>query len=487
MIVGMQALTIAASVSANCCVFNPPGILAIHPHAIGASYEAIAPQNAAEAPKASPLAVVSIRGPLMHHTGKFDSYDAIKMRVRAALDIDAVRYVLLSIDSPGGLLAGCLDCVQELRAMALAAGKRLFTYIDSMAASAAYALALAGERIYVPKTGIVGSVGIIEDLADMSEADAKMGVKHHVIYSGARKADQNPHVVKSEAMVQAFQSEVDYMASLFFDTVAEYRPSLKSESVRNLQAGTLVGQQAIDAGLADVLMTEDEVVALLSSPQFEASLTQPPAEAPKKEGSKSMGFAEAMSAIQAVVDDANSTDEEKATARKMIAACNSAPKAAEGEPPPKKEGEEPPPKKEEPDGDEGKNAMISATNKAIDAARSALLATRGDFTPEQVKTLRGAELSLVEDAVRNWPRNAPGPVAQAVAALGVVPQTQPAKPEATDPTKEPMTEQAQALMANLMANSTDVPKMFKDAEGYHCVRAITPKEQSDYMSRRFGL
>jgi hypothetical protein len=135
-----------------------------------------------------------------------------------------------------------------------------------------------------------------------------------------------------------------------------------------------------------------------------------------REERKPMGFAEAMAAVQAVVDDEGTTPEDKEKARKCIAAMNSAPKAdSDGD-------KEEPTKHQEPDGDEkkdeaeGKKALRVAA-KAEDYARAALLATRSDFTPEQVKTLEKASFEMVREAVLTWPRaKASSAVSDALAA-----------------------------------------------------------------------
>jgi hypothetical protein len=116
-----------------------------------------------------------------------------------------------------------------------------------------------------------------------------------------------------------------------------------------------------------------------------------------------MGFAEAMAAIQAVVDDEGTTPEDKEKARKMIGACSSAPRAEAEDT--DKDGEQPT-EHQEPDGDEKKDEAKKALRIAGNAeqyARAALLATRKDFSPEQVRTLEKLPFDAVRDAVTNWP------------------------------------------------------------------------------------
>lgn len=465
-------------------MWRPQGMLAVHPQAIGGMHPLLEMPDAIPLTLHGQVAVIGVRGPLMHHADYgCASYDGLKSRVAEALATPA-PYLLLSIDSPGGLLAGCLDCVSEVRAMVAAAGKRIFAYVDSMSASAAYALCLIGERVFVPVTGQVGSIGVIETLVDCTAADASAGVRFHVITSGARKADSHPHVPKTEGALQAYQDDVDRMAAIFFDAVATYRPGVNSDSVRALQAGVLVGAEAIAAGLADQIATEDEVVALLNSGQIDIQPQQEPAP-------KMANFSDAVASLQSVIDDESSTPEDKEKARKMIMSAAAAPKAedkpAEPDGDEKKPEEKPEAKAEhkEPDGDEGKQASLS-TSRFIDIARTTLLATRQDFTTQQLATLRRAPLDLVEDAVRTWPRNAaPGPVAQAQAALQAQATLQPAATPADGAPKGEMSLLEQSMLAKF--GNGDTRTKYEDEQGYLCTPACTPAQQQALLARRMGI
>jgi ClpP class serine protease len=467
-------------------IWRPDGMLAVHPQAIGA----LVPVR--ELPDAMPLAVrgnvavIGVRGPLMHHTDYgCASYDGLKSRVAEALATPA-QYLLLSIDSPGGLLAGCLDCVTEVRAMVAAAGKRIFSYVDSMSCSAAYGLCLIGERVYVPVTGVVGSIGVIETLVDCTKADAAMGLRFSVVTSGERKADSNPHAPISEGTLAAYQADVDRMAGIFFDTVAQYRPGVNRDSVRALQAGVLVGADAIAVGLADETATEDEVVALLNSGRIDVQTLVEPAP-------KMANFADAVASLQSVIDDESTTDEDKAKARKMIIAASAASKA-EGDEPDGDEGKKDEPKDEpeakaehaEPDGDEGKKAS-RGEQRFLDIARTTMLASRPDFTSQQIATLRRAPLALVEDAVRNWPRNpAPGPVAQAMAAQGTKATVQPeTTPTEADPAKGPMSDYERNQLARF--GGGDNRTKYESTDGYFCTPSCTVEQQQNLIARKMGL
>src|SRR4051812_16514999 len=100
--------------------YREQGLLALARQAWGMSFDARGDGSLVE--HRDGIAVVSIRGPLMHHSHYWcDSYDAIKERVLEALS-SSPRAIVLSIDSPGGLVSGCFDTANEIRAAAAAAG-----------------------------------------------------------------------------------------------------------------------------------------------------------------------------------------------------------------------------------------------------------------------------------------------------------------------------------------------------------------------------
>jgi ClpP class serine protease len=398
--------------------YSPRGLLALEPSALGLEFEIPEPRDL----QSGNVAVVSVVGPLVHHEHPvFPSYDGVKARVAAALASPA-KCVLLSIDSPGGDLAGCLDCPTELRAMAEATGKPIYAYVDACTTSAAYALAMAASKIFIPTAGVVGSIGVISTLIDTTVADAAQGVRVTLVTSGARKADGNPHVVKSDATIAVEQSKVNAFAGKFFDLVSSVR-GIPVEQIRGYEAGLFIGEQAIAAGLADQIATFDQVLALLSSASAEL---QPAAVAATQAGDEPQGdqMEEALKALRALADDESKPEEMRAKARKAIAAIETEePKEeeakAESEEPVKEE--EPKEEKEE----EKAQAVAVPSIAAVVAASQAefekqqLIAARADLPVETRLALSKAPLENVRAVLKTLPKLAAGPVSGARAAAEV--------------------------------------------------------------------
>lgn len=199
------------------------------------------------------VAVVRITGPLEHHACWYsDSYDAICERFDAALEAKP-KAILLVIDSPGGLVAGCFELATHMRDACAAASVPLYAYAEGMCCSAAYLLACSAQKIGASKSSMVGSIGVIDCLVDATAIDEMWGVKYRLITSGERKADGNPHKAIDDGAILATQQRVDDLAAMFFEWVGEARPALGAEGAKALEANVYVGTRAFTAGLLDAL------------------------------------------------------------------------------------------------------------------------------------------------------------------------------------------------------------------------------------------
>lgn len=199
-------------------------------------------------------AIIPVRGTLVHRLGAVQpvsgmtGYDGIRENLATALADPEVRGIVLDIDSPGGEVAGMFGLVDDI--FAARARKPSLAIVDEAAYSAGYALASACGSIACPRSGGVGSVGIIAVRTDISRALDKGGVTVNVIQFGAQKADTLEAVPLPDDARARFQADVDAMGLLFVEAVARNR-GLRPEVVRATEAGTFLGPEARAHGLID--------------------------------------------------------------------------------------------------------------------------------------------------------------------------------------------------------------------------------------------
>lgn len=226
------------------------------------------PQRQFSATPGSPpgVAVIPIHGTLVRRTVGLEaesgltSYTGLAAQLDAAIGNPAVSAILLDIDSPGGESGGVFDLADRIRAASQI--KPVWAVANDMAFSAAYALASAASRVFVSRTGGVGSIGVIAMHVDQSEKDAQDGVHYTAVFAGDRKNDLNPHEPISSEAHAFLKAEVNRIYGLFVETVARHR-GIEASAVRDTEAGLFFGQAAVAMGLADAIGTFDEALAQL--------------------------------------------------------------------------------------------------------------------------------------------------------------------------------------------------------------------------------
>jgi signal peptide peptidase SppA len=245
-------------------------ILSVLGHRVGLT-ELAAPTSfippARAAPSQTPkVAVIPIHGTLVRRTVGLEaesgltSYASLTAQLDAALASPEVAAILLDIDSPGGESSGVFDLADRIRAATQV--KPVWAVANDMAFSAAYALASAASKVFVSRTGGVGSIGVIAMHVDQSAKDAQEGVRYTAVFAGDRKNDLNPHQPISDQAHAQLQAEVNRIYGLFVEMVARHR-SLEPAAVRDTEAGLFFGQAAVGIGLADAIGTFDDALAQL--------------------------------------------------------------------------------------------------------------------------------------------------------------------------------------------------------------------------------
>ena len=225
------------------------------------------PAARALGPPSGKVAVIPIHGTLVRRTSGIEaesglaSYTGIAAQLDAALASPEIAAILLDIDSPGGESGGVFDLADRIRAASEV--KPVWAVANDMAFSAAYALASAATRVFVARTGGVGSIGVIAMHVDQSVKDAQDGVRYTAVFAGERKNDLNPHEPISNEAHAVLKAEVDRIYDLFVETVARHR-GLDADAVRATEAGLFFGPDAVATGLADAVGSLDDALTQLT-------------------------------------------------------------------------------------------------------------------------------------------------------------------------------------------------------------------------------
>lgn len=213
------------------------------------------------------IAVISVHGALSKRSGFFDaffgltSYEVLEETLEHALHDPDISGILLDIDSPGGEVSGLFDLADFIYASRDI--KTIWACANDDAYSAAYAIASSAEKVFVTRTGGVGSIGVIATHIDQSSFDEKLGVKYTTIFAGDRKNDFTPHAELTNEASKLLQKEVDRLYGLFTGLVSRNR-DMTERAVSNTEAGLFFGDDALSAGLADQIITLPDALELMT-------------------------------------------------------------------------------------------------------------------------------------------------------------------------------------------------------------------------------
>jgi len=202
------------------------------------------------------IAVIEIAGTLVHRgawigqSSGLTSYEGIAAQIDAAIEDPAVLGIALDIDSFGGEVAGAFDLADRIRVAR--AQKPVQAFVAEHALSAGYVLASQADWIILPRTGAVGSIGVVALHTDMSGALDKKGIAVTLIHAGIHKINANPYQPLPEAVHDQMQRELEVVRFLFAETVAAGRGDrLSHAAALATEAAVFRGADAIAAGLAD--------------------------------------------------------------------------------------------------------------------------------------------------------------------------------------------------------------------------------------------
>lgn len=179
--------------------------------------------------------------------GQVANPESIENSLRQAEEDPTVSAILLEINSPGGSPVASEEVMSSVKNCT----KPVVVWISDQGASGAYLVASAADKIVASPSSIVGSIGVILSLTDLSELYQKMGVNKYSIKAGEYKdmgADYRNLTSSEQKMLQEM---VDQDYDYFIRLVALNR-NLNESYVRSIAEGKIyTGSQAKNLKLVD--------------------------------------------------------------------------------------------------------------------------------------------------------------------------------------------------------------------------------------------
>lgn len=200
------------------------------------------------------LAVVHIAGPIIDGdsgSGLLGGRSVGSRTIRNALEDlredENIRGVIVRVDSPGGSATASEVIWQGIRR--LAEKKPVWTSVGSMAASGGYYVSVAGSKIYVNPSSIVGSIGVVGGKIAMGGLYEKMRINVVARSRGPMAAMQGSLAPWSEHERAQVRAMMQKIYALFTDRVAAGRPGI--DLSRTAEGRLFTGEDAVRLRMAD--------------------------------------------------------------------------------------------------------------------------------------------------------------------------------------------------------------------------------------------
>jgi protease-4 len=200
----------------------------------------------------SQVAIVYAEGDIVEGEGTATDIGGVRFarELRELREDDAVKAIVLRVNSPGGSVTASETIQRELRLARKV--KPVIVSMGSYAASGGYWISAYGDRIFAEPTTITGSIGVFGILPNIQKLANDHGVTFDSVKTG-RFADGLLTVARPRTPEElaVFQRGVDWAYSQFLSKVAEGR-KMSVDQVNEIGQGRVwSGTEAVKNGLVD--------------------------------------------------------------------------------------------------------------------------------------------------------------------------------------------------------------------------------------------
>ena len=197
--------------------------------------------------------VIDFKGDL-----KASAVSSLREEVSAILDVATSEdEVIVRLDNHGGIVHE-----HGLAASQLARIRDrdipLVVCVDKVAASGGYLMACVASKVYAAPFAILGSIGVLAQIPNFNRMLDNHGVDFEQVTAGKHKRTVTMFGKNTDEDRAKLKEELEDVHALFKDAIARYRPGLDLEKVATGEHW--YGTRALDLGLADELLTSDELL-----------------------------------------------------------------------------------------------------------------------------------------------------------------------------------------------------------------------------------
>jgi signal peptide peptidase SppA len=161
--------------------------------------------------------------------------------------------VAISINSPGGSPVQSRLIFKRIRDLAEEKNKTVLVFIEDVAASGGYMIAVAGDEIFADPSSIVGSIGVVSASFGFTDLMKKVGVERRVYTAGANKSVLDPFKPEKKEDIERLKAlQLDVHAT-FIDLVKSRRGAKLVDDPDMFTGLFWTGAKGVELGLVDAL------------------------------------------------------------------------------------------------------------------------------------------------------------------------------------------------------------------------------------------
>lgn len=202
------------------------------------------------------IPVVRLHGPIMSGGSRFRpalNLSSIAGQLEKAFGMKDSPAVALSINSPGGSPVQSRMIYDRIRALAEEKNKRVLVFVEDVAASGGYMIAIAGDEIIADATSIVGSIGVVSGGFGFPELLKKIGVERRVYTAGENKVILDPFQPEKESDIEYLKTLQLEIHEIFIDMVKARRSTVLADDPTLFSGLFWTGRKGLELGLVDRL------------------------------------------------------------------------------------------------------------------------------------------------------------------------------------------------------------------------------------------
>lgn len=202
------------------------------------------------------IPVVRLHGSIMSGGTQFQprlSLASTAGLLEKAFAVKDAPAVAISVNSPGGSPVQSRLIYKRIRDLALEKEKTVLVFVEDVAASGGYMIAMAGDEIIADPSSIVGSIGVVSASFGFPELLKKIGVERRVHTAGQNKAVLDPFKPEKKEDVELLKELQRDVHATFIDLVKERRGAKLADDPSLFTGLFWAAGRGLELGLVDGL------------------------------------------------------------------------------------------------------------------------------------------------------------------------------------------------------------------------------------------